>query len=191
MNNLLSLYQPVAFRPLIPHRFAAAMFVGILSLQIQAGEAWTNWNWRAIGLFIPQTNITVGFPIEASIVVSNTFHESRSFPNLSGDPCGCGFGNFLITELSSGQEISCRTPKYQRGDFTGCFSITLAPKQIHSYNFDLNAVFAITNSGKYSIKVVAVLPFAEPQTNYSYTTVMTPQIIINVLPKIQTNAPPK
>ena len=155
----------------------------VLSLPVGASESWTNWTWVNIGLSIPQTNLTVGGKINASILVSNTVDEARIVYRDSG-PCNCGFGYFSIIEVSSGKKIKYPFVPSGFGSFQ-----PLAGHKFESFDFDLTDGYVITNAGLYSVSVVGWFPLNEPPTNSQHAMVETPSIIINILPKVETNAP--
>jgi hypothetical protein len=167
--------------------FVAAL---VFSLSIRASESWTNWNWASLGLAMPQTNVFVGGKIPASITVSNVTDEPHSIHLTTGDRCSCGFYFFSIIELSTGRSIECKIPREER-TIGGSFSPGVASHKSMSFDFDIADGYTMTNAGFYNVQAIGWFRTSEPPTNRQHATVTTPPILIKLLPKPETNAPPQ
>jgi hypothetical protein len=144
-----------------------------------AAESFTNWDGLTLRLVLSQTNFVAGTPISASITVSNAAATGRIIW-YSKRICDCGFGSFIIHEISSEKEVKCAIFD---NDFSSS-AFGLRPNQTQSFNFNLKSAYAITNPGDYSIQATARFPLYEPP-NGQFTNIVTPPIIISL-----TNTPP-
>jgi len=92
-----------------------ASFVLTMAISTSNGEVVsTNWNGLSFQLVMPGTNWFIGDPIPASLVMSNTVESEQVVRWRTGDLCGCGFGLFEIIEMSSGTQMKCNIPDYER-----------------------------------------------------------------------------
>lgn len=164
-----------------------------LSLTVSATKSEvvsTNWNGLALKLVIPETNMVIGDAICASLIISNTASVEQVVRWNTGDPCGCGFGLFEITDMSSGKQIKCHIPDDERS-VIGAGMINLTPHRTHGFDANLLAGYSLTNSGLYSVRGVHYFYSSEPPTNRQTIPVVTPPIVILLCPKTGTNSPPK
>ena len=148
---------------------------------VEAGEISTNWTWLHMALDVPQTNVIAGLSVPASIIISNTTSEdSHNILWATGDPCNCGFGTLIIHEVSTGKEIECKIPEWQRGNIIGSYWPQIKAHQSRSFNFDL-ASFAMTNIGTYSIQAEGRFRLYNLSTNTEEAVVTTSPIFVSVL----------
>lgn len=161
-----------------------------MPLCVNAVETSTNWTWVNFGLSIPQTNLFLGDKMWADIIISNTFHELHPIKWIADDPCGYGFGEFLITEISSQKKIKCKYSMSDRGAITLTGNTDLQSHSAKTFNFNLATAYSITNAGIYSVQAIGWFPLNEPATNHQYVTVTTPPLFIKLSSRRETNAPP-
>jgi hypothetical protein len=167
-----------------------SFFFAVL-MSLKASETYTNWGWASLRLVVQKTNLFMGDKILVSAVASNVLENEHILWQYAGDPCLCGPGKILIVEMSSGKEIKCRFSLDERAGWADYYSISLQGHKSKSFEVDLQKGYAITNTGFYSVQAVGWFPINEPPTNHQHATVVTPPIVINLLPKSETNAPPK
>ena len=169
-----------------PTLMVAAWFFLSLS-PVKSAETFTNWNWVNLGLSIPQTNLYIGDKIIAGISISNAVDEEHVIFRESTNACSCGFAWFSIIEVPSGKKLKYPFVPSGFGSFK-----PFSGHKFESLDCNLVEVYTITNAGVYSIAAVGWFPTNEHPTNKSqFVTVTTPPIIISLLPKPETNAPPK
>jgi hypothetical protein len=159
------------------------------ALYLRAAETKTNSNWISFGLFIPKTNLVVGDRILASMICSNSTEMGHYLYGAHGDPCGTGFGEFWITETTSGDKVQCRFKDRMP------YSYQLDLLEGHTergFSFDLRDVYHLTNTGVYAIQASGRFTTNNLKEKPDhYFSVVTPPIIISLSPKVETNVPPK
>lgn len=187
MNNITPNHSLKAF---LKHLLGLTLFL-FLSQNARTGESSTNWNWAHFALNIPQQKLILNDEIHASIVVSNTSEAQHLVRWVADNPCGYGFGEFRILDISSGNIIECRHPPDEHGVVTLTGASHLQDHMSKTFDFNLAAAYTITNAGVYSVQAIGWFPASEPPTNNQYVTVITPPILISLSPKVETNAPPK
>jgi hypothetical protein len=105
-----------------------------------------------------------------------------------GDPCGPGFGEFLITEISSGKKIECKYPSRDRMPHSYSLGI-LDGHKTRNFEFDLAESYALTNAGAYIIQASG--RFATNNLDQKpdfHFDVVTPPLEILLSSKGETNA---
>lgn len=163
-----------------------AMQIVLLSLttavvHVNASQTFTNWDGLVFNLVLPQTNITAGNNVPATIVVSNSTEVTR-YMRVRDGICGCGFASFSIVEVSSRKTIKCALGF--SGDASS-FGLGLQGHKSQSFDFDLKVGYGLTRAGDYSVQASGWFPLQEPP-NGKLTNIITPPIIISL-----TNPPPK
>jgi hypothetical protein len=175
------------------NQFKIERWIGLLLIFIttatKASETETNWEWLTFRLVIPQTNLVIGDKMPASIVVSNILDQEHFLRFSTQNRCDCGYGYFSIIESATGNKIECKFKP--NGDFTMNRNFYLPGHKSHTADFDLNAVFFMTNRGSYSVSAIGWFPVSEPPTNNQFSTIAAPPISIQLSTGTKTNAPPK
>lgn len=170
-------------------RICGLLFAGLFLCHGQVNGADTNWSWLNFSLSIPKTSFVVGEKIPASIVVSNITNEGHLLRWRADDPCGCGFGKFLIIGAFSTKTNQCKfSPD---SSFLGSRQILLESHTSKSFEFDLAAMYFFTNTEPYSVIVKGWFPINGETANRQYFTVQTPAIVIQLSSKGETNTPSK
>jgi hypothetical protein len=100
--------------------------------------------------------------------------------------CDCGFGEFVIKDLTSGQIIKCAITD----DSFDSSAFGLDGHKTQAFAFDLKDVFGINNAGKYSIQASGWLPMDDSSARPVFTNIVTPPIIFTLTAKLGTNTPP-
>jgi hypothetical protein len=169
---------------------ALALIVAVWSFlsssPVESAETFTNWNWVKLDLSIPQTNLYIGNKISANISVSNTVDEEH-IVFRSENICSSGFAWVSINEMPSGKKVEHLLVPSGFGSFQ-----PFAGHKLETFDCNLIDAYAIKNAGIYSVTAIGCFPTNEHPTNNSqFVTVTTPPIIISLLPRPETNTPPK
>lgn len=169
------------------HIVCIITFVLLVNLvALRAAETWTNFNWVALGLRMPKTNLLVGEPIPTSISCSNTF-ESGRYIYGKNSICGPWFASYRVTELASSKLIECiYTPNPSA---SGRLDILYPHKNI-SFQLDLAPIYHLTNAGTYTVQAMGIFTTNEIGKTLSQQFILTtPPIIVKLLSKPETNKP--
>jgi hypothetical protein len=160
-------------------------------LCLKAAETQTNCNWITFCLSIPKTNLIAGDKVLASMVCSNSLEVGRYLYRANGDPCGPGFGDFRVVEMTSGKKNECKFPSSDRTPHSYRLDILEGHKSC-AFQFDLADVYALTNAGVYIIQASG--RFTTNELNKKpdrYFNVVTPPLVMSLSPKVETNTPTK
>jgi hypothetical protein len=172
---------------LIASFFVAALSAATYGTPLMASETSTNWNWASLKLTLSQTNFYVGEKIPVGLVVSNISQSEHRLWQYAGDPCLFGPGKIIVTDLTSNREIVCKFTLEERASWgwVRYYDVFLHGNKFKVFETDLTKGFALTNSGLYSIKMVASFQVAEAQTNSpgQFTNIITPPILIRISSK--------
>lgn len=163
----------------------------LLALEVvHATEAHTNHDWVSFGVSISKTNFFAGDKVPASMVVSNVSETVHYLRPVHGDQCGPGFGEFQISEMTSGKTIECKFSAEQRLPYSAALD-TLEGHRVESFEINLAYGYGLTNSGIYTVQAMGKFSTNDPPTASNFFSITTPPVIIYLSPKADTNAPSK
>ena len=175
-------------------KFRSAILLGMIAVTsfsqaAPAAESGIEWSGLAFKLTALKTNFVSTESITVSIVVSNTTEANHPLRWSADNPCHCGLGYLAITNIGTGKSAECQIP--DDGGVLGSYLEFLKGHKSKTFEFNIATTHAVTNAGTYSVQAIGWFPIYEPPTNRQYATIITPPIFIRVLPRQDTNSPPK
>ncbi len=156
---------------------------------VYADSCLTNYDNLAFGLVIQKTNLIAGERIPVSMTVSNMLGHERKIPWATGNPCGTGFGEYIITEKTSGKRLECQLTPDDRNRYVSQSLGIFAGHETQIFEHDLVGGYAVTNAGVYLVEATGRFEFAKSPGKYFNLT--TPPITVLLSPRVEANASAK